>query len=218
MASTTRKPGKKRIMVQVWGKLAAAIDRDFKALHLKRDSYLNSLFALEIEELAREVEFRNPDDFRDRLVSRKLPDRVKWTIELDETTEARLAEVLEAKNIPRDSFVNRVLFFLVAKKPALDFAGFWFERQGNVGAKPLDDVAGFLHDPFFHIRSMNQKFYTGLNFPDGPFGKAGPNLFALNTAVTEEDWEVFNSPPLDDDELLRDLGITFKAKVDHAAE
>lgn len=217
MATTSRKPGKKRIMVQIWGKLARTIDTDFKSLHLKRDSYLNSLISNEIAELAREITFRNPDAFRDRLVSRKLPDRVKWTIELDEDTAATLERVLTERNIPRDSFVNRVLFFLVAKKPALDYLGFWFDRKGDVGAKPLEDAAGFLHDPFFHIRTANQGFYAGLQFPDGPFGKGGPNLFALNTAVSEEDWEIFNAPPFDDDRLL-DLGITEPAGDPHAAD
>ena len=50
----TRKPGKKRIMVQVWGTLAQAIDRDLKALHLKRDGYLNDLFTREIDPQALE--------------------------------------------------------------------------------------------------------------------------------------------------------------------
>jgi len=218
MATTSRKPGKKRIMVQVWGKVATRIVEDFKNLHLKRDSYLNSLIALEIEELAKEVTFRNPDGFRDRLVSRKLPDRVKWTIELDEATEARMAEVLEYRNIPRDSFINRVLFFLVAKKPALDYLGFWFEGKGAVGAKPLEDAAGFLHDPFFHIRGANDHFYNGIQFPDGPFGKGGPNLFALNTATTEEDWTIFNTPMFDEDELLLDLGIVIKKEAPRATD
>ena len=151
-------------------------------------------------------------------MSRKLPDRVKWTIELDEEVEERLGQVLTEHNISRDSFINRVLFFLVAKKPALDYLGFWFERKGDVGAKPLEDAAGFLHDPFFHIRTENQSFYAGLQFPDGPFGKGGPNLFALNTAVSKEDWEIFNGPSFDDDALLLDLGISIHKEQPHAAD
>ena len=217
MATTSRKPGKKRIMVQIWGKLARTIDAEFKALHLKRDHYLNRLIGNELAELEREVTFRNPAEVHARLVGRRLPDRVKWTIELDDAVVDRLDRVLTHLNIPRDSFVNRVLFFLVAKKPALDFLGFWFERKGNVGAKPLDDVNGFLHDPFFHIRTSNDNFYAGAHFPDGPFGKGGPNLFALNVAISAEAWDNFNSPPFDDDILL-DLGISVPAGVPHAAD
>ena len=144
MATTSRKPGKKRIMVQIWGKLARTIDAEFKALHLKRDHYLNRLIGNELAELEREVTFRNPAEVHARLVGRRLPDRVKWTIELDDAVVDRLDRVLTHLNIPRDSFVNRVLFFLVAKKPALDFLGFWFERKGNVGAKPLESLSGIL--------------------------------------------------------------------------
>ena len=82
--TTTRKPGKKRIMVQLWGTLAKAINRDFKALNLKRDRYLNDLLTQEIEELSREVNFRNSNEVRTRLQEQKLPNRVPLTIELDE--------------------------------------------------------------------------------------------------------------------------------------
>lgn len=137
----TRKPGKRRIMVQLWGPLAKAIDRDFKALNIKRDRYLNDLLRSEIEELAREVTFRNSDAVRARMQEQKLPDRVKLTIELDEDVLARIEEVLAEKNIPRDSFVNRVLFFLVAKDPMLDRLEIAYERRGQVTAKPLQDAS-----------------------------------------------------------------------------
>ena len=90
-------------MVQLWGPLAKAIDRDFKALNIKRDRYLNDLFRSEIEELAKEVSFRNSDAVRARMQEQKIPDRVKLTIELDEEVIERIDAVLAEKNIPRDS-------------------------------------------------------------------------------------------------------------------
>lgn len=200
---TSRKPGKRRIMVQLWGPLAKAIDRDFRALNIKRDRYLNDLFRSEIEELAREVTFRNSDAVRARMQEQKLPARVKLTIELDEKVIDRIDEVLAEKNIPRDSFVNRVLFFLVAKDAMLDRLGVAYERRGQVSAKPLKDAIGFLYDPFFHIREANdQRFYTLACFYERVFGPKGPNLFAMNTAISEEDWAGFN---IDADALLAEL-------------
>lgn len=191
--------------MQLWGTLAKAIDRDFKALHIKRDGYLNDLFAREIEELAREVTFRNSDDVRERIRNRALPNRVKLNLDLDETIVARIDEVLKERNIPRDSFVNRVLFFLVAKKSHLDALDIEYEKDSEASAKPLDDARGFLHNPFFHIRSQNDGcFYTLSCFPDAPFGRNGPNLFAMNTAISEQDWAVMN---INSDELLTELGI-----------
>jgi hypothetical protein len=201
--ATTRKPGKKRIMVQLWETLAKAIDRDFKALNLKRDRYLNDLFGKEIEELAKEVGFRNSDAVRARLQEQKLPNRVPLTVELDETLVKRIDEVLNERNIPRDSFVNRVLFFLVAKQSMLERLGIEFERRGlPVSAKPLADALGYLYDPFFHIRSANNGlFYTLSCFHASSFGSKGPNLFALNVAIDEHTWELMNL------DLLEDLGM-----------
>ena len=202
--ANTRKPGKKRIMVQVWGTLAKAVDRDLKALHLKRDGFLNDLFTREIEELAEEVTFCNSDTVRARLREQKLPDRVKLTLELDETLIKRIDTVLAVRNIPRDSFVNRVLFFLVAKESHLDRIGIDYEREGQVSAKPLADVRGYLYQPFSHIRDANDgRFYTLACFNEHSFGEGWPNLFALNTAISDADWEEMNTAA----DILGDLGF-----------
>jgi hypothetical protein len=186
-----RKPGKSRIMVQLWGTLAKSIDKHFKEMHIKRDGYLNDLLTLEIERLAEEVHFRNPDEVRQRLRDRPLPDRVKLNLELDLTLIDRMNEVLKERNIPRDSFVNRVLFFLVAKDSHLDYLNIDYDKNSPATAKPLSDAKGFLFDPFFHIRGANDEaFYAMPWFADAPFGKNGPNLFGLNTAINEETWSL----------------------------
>ena len=214
MVTKMSKPGKKRIMVQLWGTLAKAIDKNFRAMHIKRDGYLNDLFAREIENLAQEVTFRNADEVRKRLQERPFPDRVKLTLELDEQVVARIDEVLMEKNIPRDCFVNRVLFFLVAKESHFDYLGIEYDKESPATAKPIDDAKGFLYNPFSHIRSANEnRFYTLAYFADGPFGKNGPNLFAMNTAITPDDWLIMNTS-LDD--LLGDLGIPSTEEAGHA--
>jgi hypothetical protein len=211
---SSRKPGKRRIMVQLWGTLAKAIERDFRKLHIKRDGYLNDLFSAEIDALEREVTFRNSDEVRARIQGRKLPDRVKLTIELDEDVIERMDAVLEAKNIPRDSFVNRVLFFLVAKDSMLDRLEIPYQRRATVTAKPLADAMGFLYDPFFHIREANDgRFYTLSCFWDAPLADGWPNLFALNTALTEADWATFN---IDTDALLQEFALLGDKGGQHA--
>lgn len=211
--TTTRKPGKKRIMVQLWGTLAKAIKRDFKALNLKRDRYLNDLLTQEIEELAREVTFRNSDAVRARLQEQKLPDRVPMTIELDESLVTRIDAVLREKNIPRDSFVNRVLFFLVAKESMLDQLGIEFQRRSETSGKPLADALGNLYDPFFHIREANDgRFYTLACFREWTFGEKGPNLFALNVAIDDDAWAAMN---LSANDLLMEMGMAPIGKADH---
>jgi hypothetical protein len=189
-----RKPGKKRIMVQILEPVDKAITKRFKEMHIKRDGYLDDLFTTEIENLASEVTFRNSDEVRRRLNERPIPNRVKKNIELDETLFIRMSEVLNEKNIPRDSFINRVLFFLVAKDAHLSYMGIEYEKDTESSATPLIDAKGFLLDPFFHIRNKNDgNFYTLNCFWDEPFGKNGPNLFGLNVAISENIWHLMTS-------------------------
>lgn len=198
-----RKSGKQRIMVQLWGPLAKSIDRHFKELHIKRDGYLNDLFTLEIEALATEVTFQNSKEVSKRFRDRPLPDRVKLNLDLDTTLIHRIDEVLKHRNIPRDSFVNRILFFLVANNNHLNYLGIDYDEETNASVKPLTNVKSFLLNPFFYIREENNEaFYTIACFIDGPFGPKGPNLFGLNTAISEESWVAMN---IDSDALLNEL-------------
>jgi hypothetical protein len=187
-------PKKKKIMVQLWNIISEGLDKQFSSLHLKRDAYLNSLFAREIERLATEVTSRNSDAVRQRFNERKLPNRVKLTMELDEIVVVRIDDVLSHKNIPRDAFVNRVLFFLLAKKPVLESLAISFKNPSEAVVNPLDGVRSLLADPLSHIRHGNDgRFYTLAPFPDGPILPKGPNLFALNVAIPEEDWHAMNA-------------------------
>lgn len=210
-----RKPGKSRIMVQLWGTLATSINKHFKEMHIKRDGYLNDLFTREIEELAKEVTFRNSDEVRQHLRERPLPDRVKLNLELNTTLIQRMDEVLKEKNIPRDSFVNRVLFFLVAKDAHLDYLGIEYDKDSPATAKPLSDAKGFLLNPFFHIRSKNEgEFYSVPWFADAPFGKNGPNLFGLNPAISDESWTLMTTGVED---LFAELDALPNKEASHAA-
>ena len=121
--------------------------------------------------------------------------------------------MLRDKNIPRDSFVNRVLFFLVAKEPMLDQLGIEFERRSEASGKPLADALGNLYDPFFHIRQANDgRFYTLSCFREWTFGEKGPNLFALNVAIDDDAWAAMN---LDADDLLIELGMAPIGEAGH---
>ncbi|MRR51494.1 MAG: hypothetical protein EG825_11365 [Rhodocyclaceae bacterium] len=196
------KPGQRRIMIQVWTPLLKAIKRDFKALHIGFDAYLNELLTQEIEHLENEVTFRNSDEVRKRIESRPILDKKKITPTLDEGLIAHMNEVLTRTNIPRESFFHRVLFFLVAREEHLHILKIDYDKRSDNSAKPLDDAWGFLHDPFFPIRSRNDNcFYTIPCFPDKPIDRSGVNLFSFNTAISDEYWKLMNSE-------LEDLFVT----------
>lgn len=191
-------------MVQIWEPILGALTRDFRLLHVRRDPYLNDLFRSEIQKLAEEVSFKNTDAVVERLLSRRLPDRVKKTLELDADVVSNMDQILAGRNIPRDSFVNCVLFFLLAKTNHLNALGIEFDTDSKNEGKPLDEVRAFLLDPFWHIRSANNgSFYTLVPFPDSSWGRF-PNLFSLNTAISEDEWFLLN---VNYDELLDDLTL-----------
>lgn len=177
-------------MVQVWDKLDTAIRRDLNALHMKRDAYINELLTREIEELAKEVSTTNSDDVRRLFRQRPLPDRRKINLDLDDELVARMDAVLSERNIPRDSFINRVFFFLVARDEHLDALGVDFEEDPPPKGKPLGIALEHLRDPLFRIRTANnERFYTLSCFPNGPYFPNGPNLFSLNVTITATQWE-----------------------------
>jgi hypothetical protein len=189
------KTNKTKILVQIWPEVAAAVRRDLSGLHIKRDSYFNALFAGEIEQLEGEVHFRTPDEAR-TLIKRRLRDLKPQplTIVLDRELVDRMGEILHRKNISRNAFINRVLFFLIAKSTHLDQLGIYYTRRADSQVKPLDDAWGSLRDPFFNIRDANDGLFYSLPIYDRPLAANFPSLFGLNCAISDAQWEEFNTP------------------------
>lgn len=191
---------KKRVTVQVWEKLEVALEMNLKKLHLKRDLYLNELLTNEIEALAVEIKTNNSDEVMKYLVhSNRNLRRTKLNLELDETLINRIDEVLLEKKIPRDSFINRILYFLLKKSSVFVKVDYKYvensdlfyeiqeERDNLVVINPFEGAKNLLFNPFRYIRSQNEnRFYTLEHFPDGPLGKNGPNLFSLNVSISDE--------------------------------
>ena len=206
------KAGKAKIMVQVWEPIAQGLDRRLRALHIRRDAFLNDLLEHEVEELEKEMGFRNEDEVRRYLDAAiaGLPNRRKLTLTISEEVIQRLDQVLKEKNVPRDSFINRILFFLLAKPSHLEIFGLNFNRRIDSEITPLADAGGSLYDPFFNIRSSNDGlFYTIPCFPDSPLGKKWPNLFGLNCAVEEQFWKIMRG----EIDILADLDLLLEQKA-----
>lgn len=187
-----------KINVQIWTPLNRAIRSHLNSMHIKRDAYLNKLLRMEIERLDSEVQFKMPDAATQHLRKRLKelePNRTKMTISLDIDLVNRINAVLEKKGILRDSFVNRVLYFLIAKPIHLEILGINFEHRADMRAIPLFDAKDLLFDPFYEIREHNDgRFYTHNWFPDSEVAKAWPNLFGFNCTFSEKEWKTFNIP------------------------
>lgn len=202
------KETKKKIMVQVWDELAKVVKKELRSLHISRDSYLNELLKLEIERLSSEVSYATPDEAKKHIKKRLcgIKNREKMTLALDIEVADRINQVLAEKNIHRDSFINRVLFLLVAKPEHLKRIGIEYQLNQSTAVKPLQDAYGFLNDPFFNIRENNDELFYEIPFPDEPLAKNWPNLFGLNCAISPENWSIINTPlmSLDDVFALRE--------------
>jgi hypothetical protein len=195
MLETTTKG---KVNVRVWPQVTRALQRDLRGMPIRRDAFLNELLAGEIERLEQEVHFRTPDDCRTRIkgLFRELKPE-PLTIVLDRSLAARIDEVLKDRNISRNAFINRVLFFLVVKPQHLKRLDFAFETRIQTLVKPLEEIWSNITDPFFNFRSANgDRFYT-LYMPEKPIAPNWPSLFGLNCSITPDDWQLINLPLTD---------------------
>ncbi|MFZ6758147.1 hypothetical protein ACO0K9_13135 [Undibacterium sp. Ji50W] len=178
---------KSRITVQIATSIACEIQNQFSQLHINRDAFLNDLLTQEIELLETEMTFRNSDEVYKSMSQRKLIHKTKLTITLDISLIERINLVLEKKNIVRDSFFNRILFFLIATPSLLEKLAMNPPNQTVNACNPMEGAKTFLTNPFNEIRKRNKGlFYTLTCFPDRAIAPQGQNLFLLNTAIDSE--------------------------------
>lgn len=104
---------KKKLIANIYTPLVNLLDYKINKSLLKRDAYLDFAIANEIEHLDKEVVERNSDrafNYIFQAMKRENTNRVSLNLSI--TTIKRLNEVCEAKNIPRDAFINRLVFFM----------------------------------------------------------------------------------------------------------
>jgi len=89
------------------------INEKVAAACLQRDAYLDWVFSHEAKMLDKELDTPNSEAARTHLAKHlNLLDRKQVTFALSRGTVDDINKVCEQKNVPRDSFINRVLFFL----------------------------------------------------------------------------------------------------------
>lgn len=197
------KETKRKLTVQVWTISNQAVAKKLRAINVKRDAYLGELLVLELRRLKAEVQSKNPSG-ASKMIRKYLGTlpRDKVTLALDKDLANELDQVLADLDIPRDAFVNRVFFFLVAKPNHLKKLDIGFDSHTYSDITPLQDAAGFLFDPFFGIRKSNdEKFYT-LPLTKQPIAKGWPSLFGLNCSLDQDEWHAINTPESNLAEML----------------
>lgn len=158
----------KKILVKIWTPLLNKINVMAKDACLKRDSYLNNVLSHEAKMLSKEVEQANSELAKKYLSSQllELKNFKSVNLLLEEKTIETINNACSEKNIPRDSFINRVILLLTASSDTLDilFKGYSDsipevaggdrdERFFVYRASIFDTIAEFTEaDPFWLLR------------------------------------------------------------------
>jgi len=124
----------KKITFKAWNSLHDLLKKSLRESCIQRDQYLDIVLKHEAKILDQEVSTPNSDRARSFLKKSLLQlDLVPISLALSEDTVNTINDVCTRKHIPRDSFINRVLLFLILGRKhfgfLLDIDIDWFIRN-----------------------------------------------------------------------------------------
>jgi len=119
----TTKADKRKITVQLWTPLLKKLNELSAAACLNRDAYLDVVFSNEAAMLVSELNGRKNSDRAKAFIKQcfaELKDFQQVSFTLTFETADALSLACDQVNVWRDAFVNRVIYFLVAKSSAIE--------------------------------------------------------------------------------------------------
>ncbi|MEI8103119.1 MAG: hypothetical protein WCG61_06305 [Chlorobium sp.] len=120
MATADKTENKTKVLVNVYEPLIAIMKHKFDAACLKRDAYLDKALRIEAGFLRSEVKEPNSDRARNFIAENLKELKLKpLSLSLSTETVELVNEVCKEKNIPRDSFINRLFLLLIASETIL---------------------------------------------------------------------------------------------------
>lgn len=170
------KADKRKITVQLWGPLLKKLNELAAAACLNRDAYLDVVFANEAAMLVSELKGKKNSDRARAFIKQcfaELKDLHPVSFTLTPETADALTDACDQANVWRDVFVNRVIFFLVAKSTTIeDQLRFKFKDHTRALRRAGEDMKSFLEaprlvairefisdDPFLGIREVLRSEY-----------------------------------------------------------
>lgn len=170
------KTDKRKITVQLWGPLLKKLNELTAAACLNRDAYLDVVFANEAPMLLSELQGKKNSDQARAFIKQcfaELKDLHPVSFTLTAETADALTSACDQVNVWRDAFVNRVIYFLVAKSSAIEdqfdfkfkdhtdaiFDDGWEVKSLLLGPR-LAAIRSFIcDDPFLAIRAALRSEY-----------------------------------------------------------
>lgn len=104
----------KKITIQVWRPVWSRLEKKIKSSFLRRDAFIERLVLAELDRL--DIEMSIPNSMEAKMAIeqqlRALHDFTPLSVTFSPTTIEKLDKVLGRKRVVRDSFFNRIFFFL----------------------------------------------------------------------------------------------------------
>lgn len=121
MAITKEIENKTKVLVNVYEPVIAIMKHKLDEACLKRDAYLDKALRLEADFLRAEVTTPNSDKAKSYIANNLKQLKLKpLNLLLSTETVELMNDVCKEKNIPRDTFINRVFLLLIASDTVID--------------------------------------------------------------------------------------------------
>lgn len=207
-----------KITVKIYEPLFDSFDDQMGRLCIKRDAFLNHMIKVETPNLAKELNGRRMSTKARRYVSGQLKRMGTKTVNIvvDKEVADSLNAVVDASNIVRDAFINRLVMFLRSSDVVLSFFNLpkvingsefddWYEAMPTSPIKAIETV---FDDPLHYLRLASEERYDrGLYLLDLPERFAGFTCFMHDALVpgTQDYEEFMESSKLELREILESI-------------
>jgi hypothetical protein len=152
-----------KITVRIYSGLLNGFNEDLRCLNFKRDAFINKMIKVETPFLAEELAGLKQSNKARQYVSGKLKRMTTTSINVvvDKSVAEALNEVVDAGNIVRDAFMNRLIMFLRSSDRLLTYlelpshiTGSHFEGYVEpMRTSPIEAMKAVAADPLYYIRT-----------------------------------------------------------------
>jgi len=162
-----------KITVKVYESLYANFSKQIDDLHIKKDSFLNSMIREEIPYLAEEMKGLRLSTKANRYISGELKKMGTKPVNIvvDKSTAMALNAIVEESNMVRDAFFNRLIMLLRSSSGLLKYlelpefiTGSEFDSYVEpMPTSPMNAMQSIHSDPMFYLRvAARERYNSGL--------------------------------------------------------
>lgn len=177
---------KTKITAKIYLPLIKSFNDQLSALHIKRDSFLNSMLKSEIKYLAEAMKGKTLTSKAKRHIAGELKrmgdDKLETVnIVVDKDVADELNQIVKSSNLVRDAFINRLILLLRSSDEFLNYmelpknlTASEFDSADYMPCSPLKTIEDVMADPLYYLRIASEKRYgLGLyecDLPDNMIG------------------------------------------------